>query len=253
MSEWDYTKNVRRWSRSRGYADGTHHGYPIIARDSPVEGCIDIRSKPHGGEAVIVDSTDPFYGRFYDALWTDFKDLHKAQNRKKSPNRRATAAAYKAVSAAMAYDPMVVHVVDYRLKIEARIPKKPGEQNRGDMMVNLGHFLIWEGGICRHQAPATAFLLQRAYQEEMADGWASSDANYEHARGGHNWVRLTPEDPVEDILIADPAQNFVGTLTTAYLRNAWDYMRPGELASVSARIEQLSVAQRGLARIGLRF
>lgn len=95
-----------------------------------------------------------------------------------------------------------------------------------DQKVSLGAY-INKGGICRHQALLTGYLLEKMVQDGKLPGKVSIDRNSIPNQGGHAWVRYEePGKPnTNTVSIIDPAQGYVGRLSDVPT-DAWFYSRP---------------------------
>ena len=90
------------------------------------------------------------------------------------------------------------------------------------------------GGVCRHQALLTGYLIERLVREGYLKGKVSIDSNQKlnSKESGHAWVRYTNSQG--KIIIIDTAQGFLGYLEEARKNNrAWPYERPEDRGKYS--------------------
>ncbi len=195
-----------------------HRGRPIIARNMPIDGGVyltvtgGVNTTPHG-EAIVVDSEkQPELKAAYAQLQRILK-RQKLFSRFTGKGGSTIQTVYDYVRKRLPYDLPLVK------KVEAAV-------GRSDK-VALAAYLNYGGGVCRHQALFAGFLLERLIKEDQFRGSISVDRSFVPRKGGHAWTRYT--SPSGQVIIIDPAQNFVGTLKEAMeQKKRWPYARPGE-------------------------
>lgn len=236
-ANWNYTSTPEEVARMRrglkdvfdrlyeepgglDYQGERYGGRPVIKRDSPIEGGVYIVPKVQ--EAIVVSETvkrgdDGPAERIkaYDDIFSAFaKELSSTtmDSTGKPSALGITSAAYNTVRAAMKYD------LAYA---------KKHEQQYADRKVNLAEFIAEGKGVCRHQALAAGYLIERAVKQGIIDGDVSVDRNSIPGKGGHAWARYTSSKG--EVYIIDVAQEFVGSLNKADEEiNTWNYRRPNE-------------------------
>lgn len=92
-----------------------------------------------------------------------------------------------------------------------------------DQKVGLSVFVRAKGGVCRHQALLSGYLLEKLKDDGVVRGTASIDRNYVPGEGGHAWVRY--KNSAGEVYIIDPAQNYIGRIEDAG-EGRWFYERP---------------------------
>jgi hypothetical protein len=184
-------------------------GRPIIGRDRPINGGVYLGGSER--EAIVVDDKkDEQLEKIYKRL-LDIRQL--AEQNGKSFKDGILNDVWELVDDVMPYDKINVKRVNNAL---------PGQ----DSKVYLSSFL--GGGICRHQALLTAYLLERLAKEGKVNGKVSVDRNYVSGIGGHAWARYT--NSAGEVFILDTAQNYIGKLKDIN-HNRWFYERPEENGS----------------------
>lgn len=231
ISEWNYTGTARMWAAQREQPEGYYNGRPIISRDTPVDGGVDIRSASFDAEAITLDTAT--HRDEYDLLYKDFlKEYETACFGSADTEKRAIMAAYRTVSSRMKYSEQSV-----------------GYDAKG-REIDLIRYIRAGVGVCRHMSLASTWLLQEAYDKGLVDGWASSDANYSPGSSGHQWTRYT--SPNGRVTIVDNAQNYIGSLERAILLRRWDYARPPEREALAYRVRSLRPLGQTLVKLGVR-
>ncbi|MBI4980205.1 hypothetical protein HZC30_01450 [Candidatus Woesearchaeota archaeon] len=182
-----------------------YEGRPIIQRDSPIDGGVYLGG--HEREAIVVDSVKyPLIGQVYDevkalCLGEDYSSAH----------------------------PFIIlgtvfNTVKLRLRYSEEETKKIIEERGAvdDHKISLGAFLERQYGVCRQQALLAAFLLEKFIKEGYLEGKVSVDRN-SWVLGAHAWCRYT--DKKGEVIILDPAKDFIGSLEASIQCGKWDYRR----------------------------
>lgn len=213
-ADWNKTRFVEERVKRSGFyeekgvirKEKIFQGRPIIGRDRKIDGGVYLGGGAR--EAIVVDGEkDPALERVYQEL---LKKRRKAQSRGKSFKDGILEEVWSLVSQVMPYNEQQVLDVDRRLS-------KP------DSKVYLSAYI--GGGVCRHQALLTGFLLERLSQDGLVGGKVSIDRNYVPGEGGHAWVRYTNSGG--DVFILDSAQRYIGRLDEmSEDRDRWFYERP---------------------------
>lgn len=214
---------ARQQAVAAGLGHETPDGFEYAGRQIiegstfPLEGKVDIRNLPGGGEALVVDSQKDAEG---------FQPLENAFHAELAANpaqstRGALEAVYKSVFKTMEYDlPFVQATV-------ASIP--PDNQSR---KVSLGAYISGGKGVCLHMALAEGWLGGKGAEAGLLKGTLNvevSQRDYKGKLDAHAWGRYTPgESEDSDVYILDPAQKFFGTLKEAAIYGKWEYLHPGE-------------------------
>ncbi len=214
-AEWNKTKFVEERVKKTGFyeekgffrKEKVFQGRPIIGRDRKVDGGVYLGGSER--EAVVVDGKkDPAIERVYQELIKRRKqaEIQRGESFKEGVLKEV----WRLVSQVMPYNEQKVQ------EIEASLPEP-------DTKIYLSAFI--GGGVCRHQALLTAYLLERLSEEKLVGGKVSVDRNYVPGEGGHAWVRY--ENSGGDVFILDSAQNYIGRLDEmSEERERWFYERP---------------------------
>lgn len=212
---WGYTKQA-------GEAFGREYGgRSMIKRDSRIEGGVYYGT--YGGEAIVVDSEKrpQKYTELLGQVTEGSRNKQGAIDRS-----QVLEATFNAVSKNMKYSQ---EGVDKLLKEVAQA--NGGQEFKDGTKINLSEFLEDGVGVCRHQALATAWVLEKMKDQGYIRGQVSVDRNMTWSpKGeleGHAWVRYTSNSG--KVMILDVAQGYFGTLEESEGRkHGWDYMRPEE-------------------------
>lgn len=225
----------------------TYKGRPIICKDSPING--GVWAVGQAGvvieEALVVDDREPSSRKPYDKLYR--RAVQLASDKAGFHPHLALAATYKAVGEAITYSRSGL---DQLLRQLAREPGTKGDHAEGlrpGTKVDLSWFLLGGVGICRHQALAAAYVLERMIGNRMISGTVSADRSVRWmgpSGSGHAWARYTP-GPGEDPVIIDVAEGYLGTLEAAFYRRTmasqgqtgaqtWQYARQEDLDRYAA-------------------
>jgi len=211
-SRWDKTlmaeeriKNFPSYNKERSETgEKTYQGRPIIGRDRKINGGVYLG----GGEreAIVVDDKKDLA---LDKIYQELINRRRMAQAKGIPFKQGILEeVWRLVSQLM---PVSVE------KVEGVRRKLP----RPDTKIYLSAFI--GGGVCRHQALLTAYLLERLVKEGVLSGRVSIDRNAVKDLGGHAWVRYT--NSAGDIFILDSTHNYLGRLDKVD-RNRWFYERP---------------------------
>lgn len=183
-----------------------YQGRPIIGRDKRINGGVYLGGGAR--EAIVVDDQkDQVLERVYQAL---IERRKKAVEAGESFKQSLLSEVWHLVNQVMPYD------AEHVEQIVGSLPEP-------DTKIYLSAFI--KGGVCRHQALLTAYLLEKLGDEGLVGGEVSIDRNYVEDMGGHAWVRYTNSGG--DVFILDSAQDYIGRLdemTEDELR--WFYERP---------------------------
>jgi hypothetical protein len=181
-------------------------GRPIIGRDKKINGGVYLGAGSR--EAIVVDDQkDQALEKIYQEL------LRRRKNKlleEKSFKDGLLTEIWQLVSQVMPYDSQRVNEITSRLT-------KP------DSKIYLSAFL--EGGVCRHQALLTGYLLEKLSTEGFLGGKVSIDRNFVKGKGGHAWVRYT--NSKGNVFILDSAKQYIGRLDKiSDEKKRWFYERP---------------------------
>lgn len=215
QAEWNKTRFVEERVKKTGFyeekgffrKEKVFQGRPIIGRDRRINGGVYLGGSER--EAIVVDGDkDQALEKVYQEL---IKRRHEAKNRYgKDFKQGILEEVWQLVSQVMPYNEQKVR------EIEQSLPQP-------DTKIYLSAFI--GGGVCRHQALLTAYLLERLSDEKLVGGKVSVDRNYVPSEGGHAWVRY--ENSGGDVFILDSAQNYIGRLDEmSEERDRWFYERP---------------------------
>ncbi len=213
--EWNRTRLVENRVKKTGFYEEKgvfrkekfFQGRPIIGRDRKVDGGVYLGGSER--EAVVADGKkDPAIEEVYQELKR--RRMQAQTQRGVSFKEGLLEEVWRLVRQVMPYNEQKVQ------NIVESLPKP-------DTKIYLSAFI--GGGVCRHQALLTAYLLERLSEEKLVGGKVSVDRNYVPGKGGHAWVRY--ENSVGDVFILDPAQNYIGRLDEmSEERDRWFYERP---------------------------
>lgn len=179
-------------------------GRAIIGRDRKINGGVYIGAGER--EAIVVDDQkDLVLNRIYQEL---INRRRRAQARGIPFKQGIIEEVWQLVNELIPFDE------EHVASIEKELPEP-------DSKIYLSAFL--GGGVCRHQALLTGYLLERLAEEGVVRGQASVDRNYVVGRGGHAWARYTNYDG--DVFILDSAQDYIGRLDEIG-EYRWFYERP---------------------------
>jgi len=211
-SEWNKTITAEQRVKNSAFyeekglirKEKIFQGRPIIGRDRKINGGVYLGGNAR--EAIVVDDKkDITLNKIYQEL---INRRRRAQARGIAFKQGIIEEIWLLVDEVMPFDQE--HVED----IESELPEP-------DSKIYLSAFI--NGGVCRHQALLTAYLLERLSEEGVLRGKASVDRNYVEGRGGHAWARYT--NSAGDVFILDSAQDYIGRLDEIN-ENRWFYERP---------------------------
>lgn len=219
QANWDNTVRALNFAKSVGAFEesgtnsfeGRYLGRPIIARDTPINGGIYVGSGDR--EAIVVDDTRK--NSLLPKIYSDFiKDREeKLKKGKVGDVKEGLLDDVFALSLSkLPYSEEGVNDYNKRYGIRA------GEK------VPLDMYILEGVGICRHQALLVGYLLEKLKKDGYLKGSVSIDRNSIPDLGGHAWVRYTNSEG--DVIIIDPAMNYVGYLKYAERATGWSYGRP---------------------------
>lgn len=179
-------------------------GRPIIGRDRKINGGVYVGAGER--EAIVVDDQkDLVLNKIYHEL---INRRRRAQAKGIPFKQGILEEVWQLVNEVMPFDE------EHALDVEKGLPEP-------DSKIYLSAY--FGGGVCRHQALLTGYLLERLAQEGAVRGQASVDRNYVVGQGGHAWARYTNYDG--DVFILDPAQDYIGRLDEIG-EYRWFYERP---------------------------
>lgn len=211
-AEWNKTQLAEERVKRSGFyeekgvirKEKIFQGRPIIGRDRKIDGGVYLGGSAR--EAVVVDGEkDPALEKVYQEL---LKRRREAQSRGKDFKDGILEDVWELVGQVMPYNEVKVQ------EIERSLPEP-------DTKIYLSAFI--GGGVCRHQALLTGYLLERLSKEGLVGGKVSIDRNYVPDEGGHAWVRYT--NSAGDVFILDSAQRYIGRLDEIS-EDRWFYERP---------------------------
>lgn len=220
--DWDRTEMEKERLLSSPYYTnpdssskyGYYAGRFIIGRDTPINGGIYLGG--YSREAIVVD--DEKYPRELNFLYEKVLSL---RSRKRSLKPGLLSTVHEVVKEALRYD---------HDEVELLI-----QPFMNDRKVALNFFLIHGVGICRHQALAVAYILERLAKEGYVSGKVSVDRNHIPGQGGHAWVRY--RNSQGRTFIIDSAQNYCGSVDDVP-RERWLYGRPIVEESITPILEE---------------
>jgi len=224
--EWGYTVSARVRN-----PDLTYKGRPVIHRDSPIDGGVYVNFGAKGplAEAIFVDfSSRTVYSELLGRVIDQVTD-HGGQ----TTGQSIADATYDVIRGAMKYSK---HGVNELMKRVSGLT-----QPELGYTVSLASFLNAGIGVCRHQAVASALMIEQLIEQGYTRGKVSVDSNVnwnatgDEIIGGHAWTRF--EDDNGEVYIVDVAQGYHGKLSDANTRDRWNYARPGDKAN---KVQQLS-------------
>ncbi|HOA12047.1 MAG TPA: hypothetical protein PKK04_02085, partial [Candidatus Woesebacteria bacterium] len=179
-------------------------GRPIIGRDRKINGGVYLGADER--EAIVVDDQkDLVLNKIYQEL---INRRLRAQKKGIPFKEGIIEETWNLVNEVMPFD-------------QERVEAITSELPEPDTKIYLSAFL--DGGVCRHQALLTGYLLERLAREGIIRGQASVDRNYVEDLGGHAWARYTNHDG--DVFILDSALNYIGRLDEIN-EYRWFYERP---------------------------
>lgn len=193
-------------------ANGYFSGRPIIGSDTHINNGVYLGGSRR--EAIVID--DQKYPKELDFAYNSVIDsiYQSIEDGESGVKDAILGPVFKIVKELLPYDEAVV--------------RRLTSAYLSDNKVSLNNFIRNNGGVCRHQALLTAYLLERLYNNQELDQTdkISIDRNGVIGRGAHAWVRYISSDGTK--YIVDPAQNFIGTLSEAESSFRWPYARPGD-------------------------
>jgi len=206
-ANWDKTIISKKRLNLEGKlgADDTFKGRHIIHRDSPIDCGVYLGQGKR--EAIVVDSEKQ----------PEIKELYQKAKEKNyangTPEIKVLRAVFETVKYAMRYDNEAVE----------KLVSERGVGN--DKKISLSSFINKRIGVCRQHALACAVLLELYQKDSILDSKSkiSVDRNSTHL-GGHAWCRYT--NPADEVFILDVAQDYVGFLNDASVKDKWAYERP---------------------------
>lgn len=191
-----------------------YQGHLLIGRDTPIIGGAYFGC--YGGEAIVVDpnSKPAVYSAWEQAVEDE------ATVKGKLDKNYVLHAIFNTVKDKMRYSkPNVENLL-------GRIAHEQGEESFVDgTKVDLSVFMNSGIGVCRHQALACGFLLERFVEREALTGQPRVLRNQMHSpdpsrTGGHAWAQYTTSGGQEVVL--DVAQDYIGS-PNHYDSTFWHY------------------------------
>lgn len=203
-----------------------YQGRPVIGRDTKINGGVYLGGGAR--EAIVVDDTK------YDEL----NQVFQALIRRRKEAMEQGESFKQSLLGEVWY--LVKEVMPFNQEFVEEFLKSLPEP---DTKVSLTAY-IGEGGVCRHQALLTGYLLERLKREGLVKGQVSVDRNAVKDRGGHAWVRYT--NSAGEVFILDPAQDYIGRLAEMDGDNQrWFYERPEDTSRIKNLIIKLRKAVTG--------
>ena len=195
-----------------GRTEGFFQGRLIIGRDTRINGGVYLGGSAR--EAIVVDDQkDESLGRIYQALLERRRKAEQEQG--KTFKDGILDEVWALVNTVMPFD-------------KNRVEEVTSSLAQPDSKIALSRFI--GGGVCRHQALLTGYLLERLSNEGLVGGKVSVDRNYVPGKGGHAWVRYT--NSIGAVYILDSAQKYIGALNDMDpTKERWFYERPEDVAS----------------------
>lgn len=187
---------------------GYYMNHPILGRQSTsVDGGVYLGGSAR--EAIVVDGKSDAIKGVYDSLNAD---LQSSLQRNETLLTRVILL-------------KVMHKVQEVMPYNEVVAEKIGRQHSGDKLVGLSTFLKERAGVCRHQGLLAAYLVERLIRDGYMVGGVGVERNTVPGMGGtHAWaVYKAPQGGVEQVIVVDPAQSFVGTKAQAQQEGRWDY------------------------------
>lgn len=187
---------------------GTYQGRHIITRDSPIDGGVSLGGAQR--EAIVVDSEK------YPLL----KELYKIVISQSSSGNyihrdRILPSMFK-ISRDCFYNNPHATEEDVERMIENECLDR-------DVKIPLDFFIYKGLGVCRHMALTAGVLIEMSIKRNLLRGKVSIDRN-ETERGGHEWARYIAS--TREVVIIDPAQNYLDALHNPDKVAPWNYFRP---------------------------
>ena len=181
VPEWDRTKRVQgRVASNQMYEEpdgesrtGHFKGRRIIGRDTPIQGGVYVGAGER--EAIIVDETvDWTLTQTFEELLADIERRIEEKGGRTFKNQILDA---------------VFDLVRKKMPSSQSVVDKIATDNHleQDRKIDIGFYILANGGVCRHQALLGAYLLERAIREKKIRGNVSVDRNSIPGRGGHAW------------------------------------------------------------------
>lgn len=197
---------------------GEDHGFFPINRDSRINGGVYFVSSRHG-EAITVADKDVF-SQQYDRA-------HQGVLRRASLNgtlrpHRLPRAVFEEVLDTLQYSENKVEELHDSIAAKYRFDELPD-----GTLVDLGYYLDAGVGVCRHQALASAYLLERLVDTSQLQGEVHVERNmryHDDRADGHAWARYCDAAPAAESIVLDIANQYYGPV--GGLDAPWEYQRP---------------------------
>jgi hypothetical protein len=215
---WNHERYTRQW-HGQQYA-----GYPIIFQDGRIQGGVYHRGLPEESITIDPESDKQIYRQL------EYGALEEALGRGAMNRKNVIQAIFKVVGQSLVYSKKGVQET---LQREADM-RGQDVLPRGSI-VDLSAHLRAGTGVCRHQALACAWLLERFIARGELGGMPSVDNNEilspSRNMDGHVWARHTEPcvDPHISVSILDVAQGYQGPLVGSGENAQWNYYRPDEM------------------------
>jgi len=195
--------------------EGNQYVIPIIRRDSPIV----------GGVCMGASEREAFYVAHVSGAINGMKENVRKRASYDGMLRRSKIlrSIFEEVKESLPYDSGKVD----------QIVRNKGVENDG--LISIGEFIRGKAGVCRHQAVASAALMEHfgkyCTDNNRLRGKPSVDRN---GFGGsaHTWARYTSYNG--SVIILDVAQDFISILNES-TKNAieegklWNYNRPDDI------------------------
>lgn len=202
-THWNRERYIKEWYGT------VYRGYPIIFRDDKIQGGV---YKSYLDVAITVDPSRD--AQTYASL--EVATVGEVFKRGRISRQNIISSIFDVVSHTMVYSEEVTKAVD--------------QKKRADDTTDLSDYLREKAGVCRHQALACAWLMERFIESGDLDGRISVDANEilmaDKHICGHAWARYAESTDAASVTILDVAHNYLGPLVSD--ETTWNYSRPEE-------------------------
>lgn len=188
---------------------GYYKGFPIIGRNSKtIDGGVYLGGSAR--EAIVVNGQSGTMKKLHNELLASISPMLREPGLNK--DRDILTAVMSKVKLEMPYDVRVVQA------IRSRYPK--------DGLVNLSEYVHEYGGVCRHQALLAGYIIENLINGGILHGSIRVERNTVEDLGGtHAWASFVPKGStsIDNVIVVDPAQTFVGTKREAQDQGRWEY------------------------------
>ena len=186
---------------------GYFKGYPILGRNSSyINGGVYLGGGSR--EAIVVDGESP-----------EMRELSKTFLHELMVESRDRIVTERWILQ------RVMDKVQRMMPVDDSVASTMHRRYNNDEIVGLSKYLR-NGGVCRHQALLSAFLIEKLSDNSLISGRVGVERNTSIDRYSHAWAVLKHDTNQDNTIVIDATQNFLGTKNQAHRlqsQGVWNY------------------------------